>query len=120
MRIPLCLLILVSLLMFSCSEDNPVRQSGALRILTNTTGNAPDTDGYTITFDGLLAVTYPDGVEMLSNDTTILSDLVSGEIVTLTLTEAEGHCVVLSVNPRQILIPFSDTTNVVFNVECID
>src|SRR5436309_4056750 len=91
----------------------PPPPSGSLRVTTSTSGNNPDTDGYTVTVDGTSS--QPIGSNS-STGVTFTGLSVSSH--TVELTGVATNCTVTAPNPRTVAVSDGATAVTGFVVTC--
>lgn len=91
----------------SCSAET---QTGAIKVTTETSGDSPDSDGYT------LAIADQEQ-SIGTNETMVIGELPSGNH-DLELTDMAENCSVSAENPRSVDIAAGDTTETTFSVSC--
>ena len=96
---------------FSVACAEPVPDAGNLRVMTATTGAAPDPDGYTVTLDGDAA--RPIGID----GNIVIPNLVPGQHL-VELGEVAGNCAVSGDNPRAATVQTGATATADFAVVC--
>lgn len=101
-----------------CDDDDdattepPPDGIGALRVITVTTGDTLDPDGYTITVDGGL-----EGIATL-NDTLVFTGLAAGGHGVRASDVAVNCGTGTASNPRVVQVSADDTTTTTFSVAC--
>ena len=107
--------IAVLLLMITaCSEDSAgpgPAMTGAVQVVTSTSGSTPDPDGYEVRIDGGAAQTVG------GSATLIIPDLDPG-LYSLELTGVAVNCGVAGDNPRMVNVVAGDTASTTFSVTC--
>ena len=108
-RLALCALLLVSV---GCGDDdeNDVPTTGAIGVVTVTTGADIDADGYTITVDGV------DGPTIGANSTVTLPNLTAGTY-SVGLDGIALNCQTTN-NPRNVNVVAGQTAPAQFDVTC--
>jgi hypothetical protein len=86
-------------------------ESGRLRVITRTTGEDPDDDGY------VLRVNDEDVGGIENNDEQTISDLAPGDY-TVELGDVADNCEVADENPRTVTVTAGETAETEFDVTC--
>lgn len=86
-------------------------RTGSLEISTSTTGEARDTDGYTVTVDGEITTSVE------PNGRVLFEDLETGDHV-VELSGIRSNCSVEGQNPRSVEVSANETTNETISVHC--
>ncbi|MEO7987342.1 MAG: CARDB domain-containing protein, partial [Gemmatimonadales bacterium] len=89
----------------------PAPESGTLAVVTQTSGNDQDPDGYTYAVDG------GDAQPIGANATINILSLAAGSH-TVTLAGAAANCTVGGSNPRSVSVPNGGTGQATFSVTC--
>lgn len=99
-------------LLLACSDNSaPAPTTGALAITFVTTGDSPDPDGYTFSFDG------GTGIAIDVNGAVTQTELTPGDHL-IAVSGLAGNCVLSGDNPRTATVTAGDTTAVDFAVTC--
>lgn len=85
---------------------------GSLEISTTTSGEAQDTDGYTVNVDGEIATSIQ------PNGQVVFEDLETGDHV-VELTGIRSNCSVEGQNPRTLSVKVDQTTKSEFTLTCV-
>ena len=94
------------------TEPQPEDPSGNIRVTTETTGQALDADGYTVTISG-------QGEQQLgANATLLLEDLEPGSY-SVQVAGLAGNCALEGDNPRTVTVTDGATAGVTLAVECV-
>lgn len=88
-----------------------ILRTGLLRVVTTTTGEDGDTDGYAVQLENL------DDTAVPSNGSTTLGGVREGPRL-VTLSGLSPNCTVVGSNPRPVTISFGLTTDLNFEVSC--
>ncbi len=112
LRLPLTLLA-IGLVSVSCGDDdeNDVPTTGAIEVVTVTTGADIDADGYTVTLDGV------DGPTIGANSTVTLPNLTAGTY-SVGLDGIALNCETTN-NPRNVNVVAGQTALAQFDVTCV-
>ena len=95
-----------------CGDDDPAAPNlGDLEIVTVTTGDSIDTDGYTLSIDGVV------GPAIGANISFVVPDLVPGPYV-VELGDIAANCTVQDDNPRTVEVVANLTETTQFDVTC--
>ena len=106
-------LLILSLACGGSTEPEPEPDpAGHLRVTTQTSGQAPDFDGYVITVSGLEA--QPLG----ANASLLFEDLDPGQY-SLQLAGIAQNCTLAGSNPRAVTVADDATTEVVVEIACL-
>lgn len=92
------------------NSQDPEPTTGAVEIITNTTGDDIDSDGYKV-------ATANQNTNIDASDSVILDDLSEGD-AEVELSDIASNCAVSGDNPRSISITAGDTTSTTFGVSC--
>jgi len=92
-------------------DDDDVPTTGGIQVVTVTTGDNIDVDGYTISLDGNLA----GAIDV--NGQVVIPDLTAGDYQ-VGLTEVAANCTVAGDNPRAVNVTAGQTENTQFDVAC--
>ena len=101
----------------ACGDDDPVgvEPRGSIEVLTTTTGERLDTDGYILTVD---ESTLPElNWEVGTQDQLVLRDLLAGPHL-VELRDVAQNCSVTTENPARAEVSASSTTTSSFEIEC--
>ncbi len=103
---------LAAWLLVACGESNePGAQVGRIRVVTTTTGDSPDVDGYTVDLDGTAA----EGISI--NGTLILADVEPGNHQ-VGLSGVADNCQVGAQQPLAVIVSAGETTDALFTITC--
>ena len=94
-----------------------VPRVGSARVITTTTGDEIDVDGYRLTVDDEDEY-YGPGTPVAANGTVTLNNLYAGEHV-LALRGVARNCTIEGSHRRTVNIPFGGSIDVAFAVECV-
>ncbi len=97
----------------ACTADVTPPATGSLKVVTSTTGDGVDSDGYAVVVDG----GAPVGVDV--DGMLTIDDVPAGER-SVELTEVADNCGVNGENPRLVDVPENVTAETTFNVVCSD
>jgi hypothetical protein len=112
LRYPLALLATVAAI--ACDEATgplPTPETGALQVVTETTGSPQDPDGYAMRVDGSASQAVG------TNAAVSIPDLAAGSH-DLVLEGIASNCAVRGDNPRSATVKSGATTRVLFAIEC--
>jgi Tol biopolymer transport system component len=90
---------------------NCVELVGTISLTTTTTGGDLDPDGYTVSIDG------GPGQAVATNGTVDLTNVPAGSR-SLLLSGIAANCAVTGDNPLVVDVPFNDTVDATFDVDC--
>lgn len=104
------------LVIMACSDGDSggpgAATTGAIQVMTSTSGSTPDPDGYEITVSGGAA-------QPMGGDATLtIPDLAPGPY-SLELTEVAVNCSVGDDNPRAVNVVAGETVRTTFSVSCV-
>ncbi len=108
---PIPIVVLVSVLA-ACGGGSDLVEptTGTIHITTTTTGDEPDTDGYTVQVDG-----GPAQAIATAGEVSVTADSGSHNV---RLDGVAGNCAVAGDNPRSVTVADDQTTDVAFAVTC--
>jgi hypothetical protein len=86
--------------------------SGAIHVVTSTTGPQPDPDGYTVSVD------QADPLPIETTGDLTLSALAAGDH-SVALSGIAGNCTVAGDNPRTVTVVATEQTELGFSVSCV-
>jgi len=84
---------------------------GAVKVMTTTTGDNPDADGYTVTLDG-------GDAKSIDPAGTVFYTALPATTYSMGLGGVAENCTVAGDNPQEANVTAGDTTTVTFAVEC--
>lgn len=94
-------------------SNQPEVKLGSIRIVTITSGDDQDADGYTLDFiDGQVGISLP------TNGNRTVAKIDSGERV-IRLRGVSGNCSIDGPNPRSVVVTPGATVDVSFKINCV-
>ena len=106
-----CVSTLFLLTVAACSSGGAVEGTGAVEVVTQTTGSNVDPDGYEVQLDGSQSMSI--GVD----DAVLFEEQTTGQHVVL-LSGTSENCCVLPENPRSVAVTLDETTSTTFMIMC--